>query len=148
MSIAEKIKLSIERATGRPFIYDTIEGLNVEIGKRQTARVVWTPLIEAGTLRDENGMYHEVVNVSLFFCDKMAGHDCFTMENEVVLTGCKRDAFAWLTALRRDDFLQLVSLNDTARSYEELDDVITAYALNVTIYEKEGFGACDVPVRK
>lgn len=145
MSIVDKIKKSVEDATGRPFIYDTLEGLNVEIGRRSTARVVWSALVDSGTIEDENGMIHERVNMALFFCDKMAGLDCFSLENERVLTECKRAAFTWLTQSRRDPEIRVVSVNATARTYQQLDDIITAFVLDVVIEEKEGFGVCDLP---
>jgi hypothetical protein len=55
----------------------------------------------------------------------------------------KAKAFRWLHALRTSDDLRLIATNSTQRLYDTTTDVLTGYAVNVTLEEIEGYGVCN-----
>ena len=146
MSIIDKIKVSVEAVIGaNRFYYNDGEGLNIDLDNANYP-CAFAQLIEAGTLADQFGQYHEQVAVGLFFAD-VADVETQPLPNEEILTRLKKSALVWLASLRNNDQLKLIDVRGTDRVYIKTDrfDVrLTAYVLNVTLEETEGFGVCDI----
>lgn len=145
-SIIEKIKASVESIIGDGrFYYNDGNGLNVELDDANYP-CAFAQLIEAGTLADNFGQYHERVSVGIYFAD-VADIDMQPMPNEDILTGLKSSALIWLSSLRENDELNLIEVRNTDRVYiksDRFDVRLTAFVLNVTLEEVKGFGVCDL----
>lgn len=146
VSIIEELQRTIESYTSMRFFYGTLEALNVEITRQQDANIVWCVRLSEGTIEEDGGQLRERLPVALFFCRPSEQYDIDSIEAEQVLQNCRADAFGWLTRMRRDErALRIVSLNGTSRAYNETDDFLLAYVLNVTLEEVEGYTKCDLP---
>ena len=142
MSIIEKIKQSVERATGLPFYYDTPQTLNVRLD-RATYPCAMLHIVTSGALADDNGIMRERLNVEvLFTTTSRLDFDGVDVEDNE-LDKLKLKAFQWLLALMRSRELRLVSLNNTNRYYATDDAIYSAYGVNVTLEEIQGVTACD-----
>lgn len=145
MTIIEAIKRSIERQ-GIAFLYHSSGEVN-ELVSRETAYrdselpVVICHLLSSGSMQNAAGQWVERVQVAVFF-SRLAEYDFNGEQNEQVLEACKVAAQRWLHSLRDDENLRLVSVNSTERIYNSTEDIITAYAINVTIEELHGVGVC------
>lgn len=146
MSIIDKIKASVEAVIGaNRFYYNDGDGLNVELDNANYP-CAFAQLIEAGTLSDQIGMYHERVAVGIFFAD-ISDPDLEPIPNEEILTRLKKSALVWLATLNNSDQLRLIEVRGTDRVYIKSDNYdvrLTAYVLNVTLEEIEGFGTCNI----
>lgn len=143
MSIIEKLKANVEAITGMPFVYGAQGDVNRAMDGA-TLPCVFAYLLENGQLVDENGILRERLTMVLFFVNKTA-FDFESIENESIIDEMKRKAMVWYAANRIPDTLRFVSLNGTMRIYDELDAIVTGYALNVTFEEMAGVGRCDIP---
>ena len=145
-SIIDKIKKSVEGVIGHDrFYYNDGDGLNIELDNANYP-CAFAQLIEAGTVRDDFGMYHERVAVGLFFAN-IADPDMEPIPNEKILTELKRSAFAWLASFNKNDELTLVEVRGTDRVYIKSDNYdvrLTAFVVNVTLEEVQGYGVCDI----
>lgn len=146
MSIIEHIKKSVE-ALGCVFVYNA-EGETNEIVARtpefaNEPPVVLCYLLKNGTTEQVGGSWRERVNIGLFF-SKVADYDFDGVENEDKLEECKRYAQRWLQSLVGSNDLRLVSVNSTERVYNTTTDILTAYAVNVTIEEVQGVTPCSI----
>ena len=143
MSIIEKIKQSVERATGLPFYYDTPQTLNVRLD-RATYPCAMLHIVTSGALADDNGIMRERLNVEvLFTTTSHLDFDGVDVENNE-LDKMKEHAFKWLLSLLRTRTgLRLVTLNGTNRYYATDDVIYSAYGVNVTLEEIQGVTACD-----
>ena len=147
MSIIEKIKQSVERATGLPFYYDTPQTLNVRLD-RATYPCAMLHIVTSGALADDNGIMRERLNVEvLFTTTSRLDFDGVDVEDNE-LDKLKLKAFQWLLALMRSRELRLVSLNNTNRYYATDDAIYSAYGVNVTLEEIQGVTACDFAPEK
>ena len=77
------------------------------------------------------------------FADK-SQFDFNAIENEQIIDRMKVKAYKWLQSLRLSTDLNVVSINSTQRLYDTTTDVLTGYAVNITIEEVDGIGACDI----
>lgn len=144
MTIIEKIKQSVEGATSVPFLYHAAGELNELIARCNELPVAYSFLIENGAIDDVNGRYHERVTIAVIFCDKTE-FDFNAIENEQIIDRMKVKAFKWLQSLRMNNALRVVSVNNTQRLYDNTTDVLTGYAVNITIEDVAGVGECELP---
>lgn len=142
MNIIEKIKESIEGATGVRFIYHAAGELEVELMSVEKFPIAYAHLLQSGSVSDTLGEYHERVTMAVIFAQPTE-YDFNSIENEDKIDACKVFAFNWLYALRSSQTLRLVSVNSTDRLYDTTAEVLTGFALNVTLEEIKGYGACD-----
>ena len=142
MTIIEKIKQSVEGATGMPFLYHAAGELNELLARCDELPVAYSFLIDSGTIDDVNGRYHERVTLAVMFCDKTE-FDFNALENEQIIDRMKVKAYRWLTALRTSDDLKIVSINNTQRLYDNTTEILTGYAVNITLEDVRGYGLCD-----
>lgn len=142
MTIIEKIKRSVEAATGLPFLYHAAGEINELIARAESLPVAFAFLLDNGTIEDVNGMYHERVTFAVMFADK-SQFDFNALENEEIIDRMKIKAYKWLQSLRLSNDLNIVSINQTQRLYDATTDILTGYAVNITIEEMSGVGACD-----
>lgn len=142
MTIIEKIKRSVEAATGLPFLYHAAGEINELIARTGELPVVFAFLLDNGTIEDVNGMYHERVTFAVMFADKTE-FDFNALENEQIIDRMKIKAYRWLQSLRTSNELNVIAINSTQRLYDTTIDILTGYAVNITIEEMSGVGACD-----
>lgn len=142
MTIIEKIKQSVESATGMTFLYHAAGELNELLSRCRELPVAYSFLIDSGTIDDVNGRYHERVTIAVMFCDKTE-FDFNAIENERIIDRMKIKAYKWLTALRSSTDLQIVSINNTQRLYDNTTEILTGYAVNITLEDVRGYGLCD-----
>lgn len=142
MNVIEKIKSSIE-TSGLPFFYGSRGDIN-RVLDRAPLPCSFAYLLETNAATDTNGICRERLTLAVFFVNKTT-FEFEAIENEDIIDGCKREALKWYTRMRMSDDFRLISLNNTLRVYDEIADAtVTGYALNVTIEEIDGIGACDI----
>lgn len=144
MTIIEKIKQSVEGATGMPFLYHAAGELNELIARCKSLPVAYSFLIDSGTIDDVNGRYHERVTLAVMFCDKTE-FDFNALENEKIIDRMKVKAYKWMQSLRMSNALHVVSVNNTQRLYDNTTDILTGFAVNITIEDVAGVGECELP---
>lgn len=144
MTIIEKIKQSVEGATGMPFLYHAAGELNELIARCSELPVAYSFLIDSGTIDDVNGRYHERVTLAVMFCDK-TDFDFNALENEQIIDRMKAKAYKWLQSLRMSNALRIVAVNNTQRLYDDTTDVLTGFAVNITLEDIAGAGECELP---
>ena len=144
MTIIEKIKQSIEGATGFPFLYHAAGEINELLARCKSLPVAYSFLINSGTIDDVNGRYHERVTLAVMFCDKTE-FDFNAIENEEIIDRMKVKAYKWLQSLRMSNALRVVSINNTQRLYDNTTDILTGFAVNITIDDVAGVGECELP---
>ena len=142
MTIIEKIKESVEGATALGFLYHAAGEINELIARAESLPVAFAFLLDSGTIEDVNGMYHERVTLAVIFADKTQ-FDFNALENEQIINEMKIKAFRWLQSLRLSDTLRVVSINSTQRLYDTTTDILTGYAVNITLEEVQGYGVCN-----
>ena len=144
MSIIEKIKNSVVEATKLPFYYDTPQTLNVRLDMAKFPCAM-LHILQSGAVADENGIIRERLTIEMLFATTSRldfdGRD--VEDNEI--DALKKYAFAWLFVLMRSHDLRLVTNNGTNRYYATDDAIYSAYGVNVTIEETQGFTKCDLP---
>lgn len=144
MTIIEKIKQSVEGATETPFLYHAAGELNELIARCNTFPIAYSFLIDSGTIDDVNGRYHERVTLAIMFCDKTE-FDFNAVENEQIIDRMKLKAYKWLQSLRMSNALRIISVNNTQRLYDNTTDILTGFAVNITIEDVAGVGECELP---
>lgn len=143
MSVIEKIKQSVEAATGLPFYYDTPQTLNLRFD-RATYPCAMLHIVESGAVQDTNGIIRERLTVEVIFVTtSRLDFDGLTVEN-LEIDKMKLHAFTWLLKLYRDRDLRLQSVNSTARYYASDDVIFSGYGVSVTIEETAGVSKCDI----
>ena len=146
-SIIQKIKQSVERATGLPFYYDTPQTLNVRLDRAEFPCAM-LHIITSGAVQDTNGILRERLNLEVLFTTTSSldfdGTDVENNEMDIM----KMHAFKWLLSLFRSNTLRLVTLNGTNRYYATDDAIYSAYGVNVTLEEIQGVTACDFEPEK
>lgn len=143
MSVIEKIKQSVEAATGLPFYYDTPQTLNLRLD-RATYPCAMLHIVESGAVQDTNGIIRERLTVEVIFVTtSRLDFDGLTVEN-LEIDKMKLHAFTWLLKLYRDRDLRLQSVNSTARYYASDDVIFSGYGVSVTIEETAGVSKCDI----
>lgn len=145
MNIIEHIKNSVEEV-GCAFLYNAEGEMNdivarcPELQNGGVACICY--LLKNGTAVQVGGAWRERLNVGLFF-SMVAEYDFGGEENEERVDICKRYALRWLQSLVGSDAIRLVSVNSTERVYNTTTDILTAYAVNVTIESIEGISTCN-----
>lgn len=144
MTIIEKIKRSVEAATGLPFLYHAAGEINELIARAESLPVAFAFLLDSGTIDDVNGRYRERVTLAVMFADK-SQFDFNAIENEQIIDRMKVKAYKWLQSLRLSNDLNIVSINQTQRLYDATTDILTGFSVNVTIEDYAGYGECELP---
>lgn len=144
MTIIEKIKRSVEAATGLPFLYHAAGEINELIARAESLPVAFAFLLDSGTIDDVNGRYRERVTLAVMFADK-SQFDFNAIENEQIIDRMKIKAYKWLQSLRLSNDLNIVSINQTQRLYDATTDILTGFSVNVTIEDYAGYGECELP---
>lgn len=146
MTVIDKIRESVQ-AVGCAFLYNAEGEMNDLVARcpefQNDGVVCLCYLLKNGTAAQVGGSWVERVNVGLFF-SMLAEYDFDGIENEERLECCKQYALRWVQSLVNSDTLRLVSVNSTERVYNTTTDVLTAYAVNVTIEELMGITPCNV----
>ena len=145
MSIIDKIKESVE-ALGLAFEYGSLDNINELVSSHDFdgGRLCYCTLITTGTAtQDAGGVWHDSVQVGLFVVDKTEYDPC-SLENENIITGCKNDVYRWLLSVRNGCKIKVQTVTGSQRVYDEFDDIVTGYGVQVTVEEKDGFGPCDL----
>lgn len=145
-SIIDKLKESLESVIGDGrFFYNDGEGLNIDLDSANFP-CAFAQLTETGALQDSLGQFHERISIGLFFAD-IADIEMEPMSNERILTQLKSSALTWLSSMTNNDALRLVEVRSTDRVYiknSDFDVRVTAYVVNVTLEEIQGFGKCPI----
>ncbi len=149
MSIIDKIEKSVEEATGLPFYYDTPETLNKRMSGSSAKRPWVFPcammnIIKSGAVQDQNGILRERLTVEVLFATQSDLDFDGVQVEACEIDKMKERAFTWLLALMRSRVLRLVSLNGTNRYYATDDAIYSAYGVNITIDEAQGFSQCNL----
>lgn len=144
MTIIEKIKQSVEGATGMPFLFHAAGEINELIARCGELPIAYSFLIDSGTIDDVNGRYHERVTIAVMFCDKTE-FDFNALENEQIIDRMKVKAYKWMHSLRMSNALRVISVNNTQRLYDNTTDILTGFALNITLEDITGVGECELP---
>ena len=144
MSVIDKIKSSVEAATGLKFYYDTPQTLNVRMEREDwDFPCAMLNILQAGAVTDQNGIMRERLTIEVLF-SQLSSLDFDGIKVEAdELDEMKRKAFKWVQSLFRSHDLRLVSTNGTNRYYATDDAIISAYGINVTIDEIQGVAPCD-----
>lgn len=144
MTVIEKVEQTLLPIVGAGnFHYADREDLNIILDSAEFP-CAFAALIDQGTIADTAGRFHERIRLQVFFAD-LSQEGISGMENERILQPQKERALSWLSALRLSDDLTMEGEPTTGRYYinnSELDVMATAFAVDVTIVEAEGFGAC------
>lgn len=142
MSIIDKIKNSVTEATGLPFYYDTPQTLNLRLD-RATYPCAMLHILQSGAVTDTNGILRERLTVEMLFATTSRLDFDGTDVEANELDGLKRHAFKWLMKMLRSRDLRLVSINGTNRYYATDDAIYSAFGVNVTFDELQGYSKCD-----
>lgn len=142
MTLIDKIRNSIEVATGMPFLYHAAGEINELIARAAELPCAFAFLLDSGTVEDTNGIFHERVTFAVMFCERTQ-FDFNALDNEEIIDRMKVKAFRWLHSLRTSDDLRLITTNSTQRLYDTTTDILTGYAVNVTLEEIDGYGVCN-----
>ena len=147
MSIIDKIKQTVESATGLCFYYDTPQTLNMRLDNAPFPCAM-LHIVTSGAIADENGIIRERLTVEVLFAQKSSLDFDGVQVEECELDEMKRKAFEWLVYLRtqaRTNGVRLISTNGTNRYYATDDAIFSAYGVNVTLEEIEGVSKCNTP---
>lgn len=146
MSIIDKIKETVESVIGKGrFLYNDGDGLNYDLDN-QDFPCAFAQLVEAGTVLDQLGLFHEKISIGIFFAD-LADVDTEPLANERILDSLKKKAFSWMAAAKQSEYFKSVEPVSTDRVYIKQDgyDVrLTAFVVYVSIEEQKGYGICDI----
>lgn len=143
MSIIDKIKASIQQATGLPFYYDTPQTLNIRLDRAQYPCAM-LHILNSGAVVAENGIVRERLTIEVLFATTSRLDFDGTDVEAYELDELKVKAFTWLLALYRSHDLKLASINGTNRYYATDDAIYSAYGVNVTIEEVAGVSKCAI----
>ena len=149
MTLIDKIKKSVEEATGLPFYYDTPETLNQRMSGSSAKRPWVFPcamlnIIKSGAVQDQNGILRERLTVEVLFATQSDLDFDGVQVEACEIDKMKERAFTWLLALMRSRVLRLASINTTNRYYATDDAIYSAYGVNITIDEAQGFSQCNL----
>lgn len=143
MTIVDKIKQSIEAATGLPVYYHDEPTLNVMTSTMDFPCALFQ-LLTNGRIVQEGGQMKEAVTAAVFFVNR-SQFDFDAEQNEVIIDGCKASAFGWLASLNGSGLLSVQAINRTQRVYDRYDDILTGFGVSVDLVEL--VGECDyVPI--
>lgn len=141
-TIVNKIKKSVQSGTGLTCLYGSLDSINVQMGDQTEFPVAFFVLLNNGSLDDRSSNYRERVDVAMFFV-KPTEFDFESIENEAIISECKQCAFQWLNSLFLGGDLRYITTLNTSRVYNQMDDILTGYALRVRL--EELVGECITP---
>lgn len=145
MSIIDKIKASIEAATGLPFYYDTPQTLNIRLDNAHYPCAM-LHILQSGAVTDTNGILRERLTIEVLFATQSRlDFDGVEVERQE-LDKMKLHAFTWLLKLSRSRDLRLITMNGTSRYYATEDMILSAYGVNVTVEDVQGVSKCDITI--
>lgn len=139
MSIINKIKSSVEAATGLACYYHSAVELDRLFDNAPLPCAFFTLLTEAEVVNDTSQL-RERAEVAVFFCDK-TDFDFGSAENEAIISVQRANAFRWVNAINGSD----ISLDGDLRSeriYDRFDCNVTGYGIRCTITENVGESKC------
>ena len=136
-TIVNKIKRSVQSGTGLACLYGSLDDINVQMGSQTDFPVAFFVLLNTGNLNTETSNYRERVEVAMFFV-KPTEFDFESIENEQIIAECKSYAFQWLNSLYLGGELRYITTLNTSRVYNQMDDILTGYALRVRLEELVG----------
>lgn len=136
MTLIEKIKHSVEKATKLTCVYQSAEDVNRIVDNIEMPCAVFF-LLTSGQVADDLRNIRERVTVAMFFVD-LTEFDFQAIENEHIIDRCKKSAGKWLASLVSSHDLRLVSVEGTERVYDRFDAQLTGYAVRVTVEELQG----------
>ena len=143
MSVIDKIKNSVEQATGLTFYYDTPQTLNVRLDRAQYPCAM-LHILESGAVIDANGILRERLTIEMLFAERSSlDFDGVDVEKNE-LDRMKKFAFKWLIKIMRNAALRLISINGTNRYYATDDAIYSAFGVNVTLDEAQGYSSCNL----
>lgn len=142
MTIVQKITNSIKAAMGDDFAvyYHDDPTLNLMTQTMEFPCAIFL-LLTTGNADREGGTMKERVTASVFFVEP-SQFDFDADENEVIIDRCKGRAFEWLMSLNGSEYVDLVELTRTSRTYDRYDDILTGYGVQADIREMVGFTGC------
>lgn len=136
-TIVNKIKKSVQSGTGLTCLYGSLDSINVQMGDQTEFPVAFFVLLNNGSLDNRSSNYRERVDVAMFFV-KPTEFDFESIENEALIADCKQYAFQWLNSLFLGGDLRYITTLNTSRVYNQMDDILTGYALRVRLEELVG----------
>ncbi len=134
-TIVNKIKQSVQSGTGLTCLYGSLDDINVQMGDQTDFPVAFFVLLNNGNLTERN--YRERVDVAMFFVQPTQ-FDFESIENEELIAECKQYSFQWLNSLFLGGDLRYITTLNTSRVYNQMDDILTGYALRVRLEELVG----------
>lgn len=140
MTIIDKLKQSVEASSGLQFLYDSDGTLNTRLDRAHFPCAI-CGLAGSSVIEDKVGVFHEKISVTVIFVN-LAQFDPDGLQNEVTIDGCKRYALKWLTDLRTNTELRLVSVSNAGRYYNTNDANLTGYGVTVSLEEVDGTSSC------
>ena len=144
MTIIDKIKQSVE-VLGLSFAYGSLDDLNDIISSHDFdgGKLCYCTLISTGTaVLDTSGRWHDSVQIGLFVVDKTDFDPC-SLENEQIIDDCKQAVFRWLISVNHSTDIKVQGIISSQRVYDQFDDIVTGYGVQITLQEKQGYGTCD-----
>ena len=136
-TIVNKIKQSVQSGTGLTCLYGSLDSINVQMEDQTNFPVAFFVLLNNGNLNDRSSNYRERVDVAMFFVQPTE-FDFESVENEALIEQCKQYAFQWLNSLFLGGELRYITTFNTSRVYNEMDSILTGFALRVRIEELVG----------
>lgn len=140
-TIVNKIKESVQAGTGLTCLYGSLDDINVQMGDQVSFPVAFFVLLNNGNLVNRN--YAERVDVAMFFV-KPTEFDFNSLDNEEIIEECKQYAVQWLNSLYLGGALRYIATLNTSRVYNQMDDILTGWAVRVRLEELVGEG-CVTP---
>lgn len=140
MNIVEKIKASIIRYCDIEVIYDDATIVNIRADNINTITAI-IYLLKSAQQSNLNGQIVESADIAVFFIQPTT-FDFGGIENERLIQDCRQLCNKWLKGLRTDYHLNATNPTATQRVYDEFDQVVTGFAVNLSVTEMYGFNFC------
>lgn len=142
MSIVDKIRKSVEKATGLQCHYESVETLN-RIWDNADFPCAYFMLLRQGSAVMSGNTLKEQVSVTVYFADLYPDIDPKASEVEKIMQAQKKNAHKWLKSLAGNGEIQLASGSvRTERVYLEGDVVLAGFAVMVDVRELKGDVLC------
>lgn len=141
MSIVNKIKASVETATGLTCHYHSAGELDRIFDNAPLPCAFFTLLSEAEVVSDSSQL-RERAEVAVFFCDK-TDFDFGSIKNEAIISAQRTNAFKWVNSINRGE-LSLVGDLRSERIYDHFDVNVTAFGIRCTLEENVGESKCGI----
>lgn len=133
-TIVNKIKDSVQRSTGLSCLYGSLDDINVQMEDQTRFPVAFFVLLNNSALDDTHGFNLERVDVAMFFVQPTE-FDFESIQNEALIEECHNYAIRWLNSLYLYSGLKFVATLSTSRVYNEMDTILTGWAVRVRLEE-------------